>query len=759
MTDPVRTRRAWLLPMATLALIAGILLGRSASSWQGPAVGLAAGLLYTILTKGRKRTIGTMLVVLFFGSLISWHAYNPPVPAEGTCLVSGVVTQEVELRENMQVRTRLSEVTIDGQPWSRHAYWSFYLREDETLPQELTPGARVTMEAQVYHLSGADNPEGYSFREAQLQSGVTFGVYGADGLTFPQGGFSLPGMTARIRHLLTRRLLTVMGSEAGAYAAAMLLGERAFLPEEDLVAFRHLGISHILSVSGFHVGVLSAMLALMMKPLRQSPKTQLLLRTALLAAYCMLTGGHAPVIRATLLTLLWETARIRHRQALPLHGLCCAAALQLLFNPTLLTGASFQLTYGAMLGLLLIRPRLDRLVPQGHSRMRRFWRALSASIAVQLGILPAQLYWFGSLPLLSLVCNLFVLTLTTGLMALYWLTLGLLWLPGVNAALGWLSAQATGLLLAGVRLLGSSDAFTLWVRRPGAVFLLGWLLLVLGLIAMPPKRFRRLQRRLVLIGTALALFILVPLPHRETTYIQFSVGEADAALLHDMDRVIVIDTGEDGQALAGYLHARRLTVDTLILTHLHTDHAGGVQALLDKGVPVRECCLPADAFVPAIDPGLTELLQQLAADGTTFRFLGRGDVIETPSGTLTALWPVPGRTRPLQDANHASLTLLASLRGTTMLLTGDLTTLYEGYAAHPADVLKAAHHGSDSSTSAGFIDAVSPQLILLSCGNEKRVTSLVGRSGDTPLYSTEISGAITLRFDEGSFRVYPCLAD
>lgn len=759
MTDPVRPRHAWLLPMATLALMAGILLGRSAASWQGPALGLAAGLLYTLLTQRGKRTIGTMLVVLFFGSLTSWAAFHPVIPAEGDYLVTGVVSQEVELRENMQVRTRLSDVTLNGQPWRHSAYWTYYLREDEALPAALTPGAHVTLTARAYPLSGQENPEGYNFRETQLQQGTAFGLYGADGLTIGDGSFSLAGFTAYLRHMLTGQLLSVMGKEAGAYASAMLLGDRSWLPEEDAAAFRNLGVSHILSVSGYHVGVLSAMLAFLMQPLHCSRKMRLLLRSVVLAGYCLLTGGHAPVIRAALLTFLWESAHIRRRQALPLHGLCCAAFVQLLFDPTQLTGASFQLTYSAMLGLLVIRPGLDRLVPPGRWRRSWLWRAFSASLAAQLGLLPAQLYWFSSLPLLALVTNLFIMTLTTGLMALYWVTLALLWLPGVNTALGWLADLATGLLLSGVRLLGSTDAATLWVRRPDVVFLLGWVLLVIGLAAMPPRRFRPLQCRLALIGLTMTLCILLPLPHEETTYLQFSVGEADAALLHDRDTVIVIDTGEDGHALAGYLQSRRLSVDTLILTHLHADHAGGLRALLDRGIPIRQCCLPVDALIPAIDPGLTDMLDELGAQGTSFRYLARGDMIRTPSGTLTALWPAADSTRPLQDANHRSLVLLAELRGTTMLLTGDLTSLYEGYAAPAADILKAAHHGSDSSTSPAFLAAVDPQLILLSCGQASREASLAARSGGVPLYSTETSGAITIRFDAGSFRVYPFLAD
>ena len=98
----------------------------------------------------------------------------------------------------------------------------------------------------------------------------------------------------------------------------------------------------------------------------------------------------------------------------------------------------------------------------------------------------------------------------------------------------------------------------------------------------------------------------------------------------------------------------------------------------------------------------------LRAAGTEIRYLGRGDVLPLPSGSVTVLWPEKGGTRPGRDANNYSLASLLSLQGVTVLQTGDLTGTYEGYAAVRADLLKAAHHGSPFSTSPEFLSAVNP---------------------------------------------------
>lgn len=154
---------------------------------------------------------------------------------------------------------------------------------------------------------------------------------------------------------------------------------------------------------------------------------------------------------------------------------------------------------------------------------------------------------------------------------------------------------------------------------------------------------------------------------------------------------------------------------------------------------------------------VSELLTALEATGTEIVCVSRGDVITTPNAELTVLWPQAGAVRPGQTANDTCLALHADILGTTMLLAADLTSRYEMYASVPADILKAAHHGSESSTSQTFLAAVDPQIILLSCGSEEREAAFIPRAGDVPVYSTNTSGAITIRFAEDAFTVETCL--
>jgi competence protein ComEC len=192
----------------------------------------------------------------------------------------------------------------------------------------------------------------------------------------------------------------------------------------------------------------------------------------------------------------------------------------------------------------------------------------------------------------------------------------------------------------------------------------------------------------------------------------------------------------------------------VVLTHLHADHAMGLRALREDRIPIRVIYLPSGAKEAAVHPDVLALLEELAAEGTEIRFLSAGDTLPLPSGALEVLWPEKGRTRPGQDANMYSLTARLTLKGTSLLHTGDLDGRYEMYAAAPSDLLKVAHHGSQSSSSEAFLASVRPQTALLSCGDAERKARFRERlDPETALFATPVHGLLTVRFEEGGYTV------
>ena len=748
-------QRSWLLPPATLMLIAGILVGRSTVSPWWAFFGCVPLLAGIFLLKDRLRFIGCLLLSLALGVVCGSLAWHPSLPPEGGYEVRGVVSEEVRYGSFGHVSVELSDVTLDGREFSSGAYWTFYA-DDGEISADLRPGKMVEFRADLYIPSGAENPDGYDFREDLLRRGITVGLYGKEDLTVSDPSFfSFSGWTASFRHSLTDALTDRMGEEAGAYTAALLLGQRAMVPSEDRAAFARLGVAHILSVSGFHVGILAGILGLVFRLLRLRPGVRFALYAVVLAFYSALCGFSQPVVRASLLLLVVFGGKLLNRPRVGLHSLCAVLYIMLLRSPAQLTGVSFQLTFAAVLGLTLITPGISARNPFQRRFPKALWNAAAVVLGAQLGVLFPQLYYYQKLPLLGFLVNIPVTAYASALIALDWVILIFLPVPGLSDLLSGAGSAAISLLTWIVRSLAGLPGITVWTPAPTRFTAIGILLVFAALCAML-RLSRRIRVVLLAAGAALTVFSLFPAPHAATEYIQLSVGNADAAVLWDQDRVIVLDTGEEDGVVSSFLRRRRLTPDAVILTHLHADHAGGLRSMISDGIPIRLVCLPAGAEDQAVQEDILSLLAELRASGTEICCLGRGDELPLPSGSLAVLWPEAGKTRRNQDANHYSLVSLIRLKGVTMLHAGDITGLYEMYSAVSADILKAPHHGSSGSSSPEYLDAVSPDVVILSCDGASRHADYAERLPEgVALYSTAVSGAVTLRFEDQSFTVVP----
>lgn len=742
------------MPCAALLMMAGIALGFQAPTSAMPMLCVSAALAGLLLL-GRRRTraAGCLLLTFLLGAALGIRTANPMLPPEGDAQVTGVVAGEVDFRaEKGQVRVILRDVTLNGERIASGAYWTFYLKADEKIPVCLTPGARISMTAEVYHPQGQRNPHGYDFRQALRQKNILIGLYGAAKLQALPDGLSLYGLAARFNHRMAQTLRDVCGEKAGQLASAVLLGMRDEVPDEEQEQFRRLGIAHILSVSGFHVGVLVALLALLMMPVKHR-RLRMALTLPMLLAYAFLTGGNAPAVRAVLLWAIVCWGRIRHKRVLMPHVLCASAMIQLLFAPAQLFSASFQMTYGVMAAICGITAQTAP-----NAQKKRGWKGkmlslLSVSAAAQFGVLLPELYWFGRVPLLGIAVNVLLVAGMNVLLLLDWVTLLLTPIPWLAALPGAATRAVSEGFLHLVNALGRF-APTLWTRQPDAWVILGWLLVFAALLPFGKSRNRWQNRKkrlpMLAAGAVLMATILLPAPFSGTEYMQLDMGDADAAVLRQEKHVLVVDAGEYGGDLASYLRAEHLPVDLLVLTHLHSDHAGGVRELLDEGIPIRQCVMPSGALEADFDEEVLPLLARMEANGTVIETVRRGDILQWAEGKLTVLFPPEGFSA--SNANDGSMALLVEAAGVKLLLTGDLSARYGQYAAVSADVVKAAHHGSKNGTTQAFLDESAPSAVLVSTKRENAADYLRSIT-DADVYSTLESGAIIIRMADSCFTI------
>lgn len=236
---------------------------------------------------------------------------------------------------------------------------------------------------------------------------------------------------------------------------ALLTGDRSSLSRETVQAFRGSGASHLLALSGLHMGILYLLLSRLLWPLGNSPAArQFRYWLILLAAgsFTLVTGASPSLVRAFLFIGLRETALLLGRPRDPLRTLSTALLIQLVLSPSVLSSTGFQLSYLAMAGIFLLYPRLEAWYPKGlrFDPLRRIWQAAALSISCQVFTGPLAWYRFHTFPQFFLLTNLLAMPLTTLLMGTAVATIALQALGG-----------CPGLLIAATDLLCRALVFIL----------------------------------------------------------------------------------------------------------------------------------------------------------------------------------------------------------------------------------------------------------------------------------------------------------
>ena len=221
----------------------------------------------------------------------------------------------------------------------------------------------------------------------------------------------------------------------GPLVKALLTGDKSDVTKEITEIFRDSGASHILALSGLHLGVLYLILARLTSPLGNSPWARKLRYSLIIVAalfYSIMTGATPSIIRAFLFITINETARLLGRKREPVRVLLAALTIQLAIRPDVIASVAFQLSYMAMAGIFLLYPTLERIYPTSSgSKLSRFnpfrkiWNAAMLSISCQVFTGPIAWHYFHTFPKYFIMTNLIALPLTSAIMTLSVATIAL----------------------------------------------------------------------------------------------------------------------------------------------------------------------------------------------------------------------------------------------------------------------------------------------------------------------------------------------
>jgi competence protein ComEC len=573
-----------------------------------------------------------------------------------------------------------------------------------------------------------------------------------------------------------------------------LLGEKLGLSPEIEDLFRRAGATHLLVVSGLHLAMVGGLFYFFFRILF-SLWPPLLLRIsvrkwAFLAAlfpiifYASLVGFSPSVLRSVVTVFFLGALLLLSRQRDAFSILILVAFSLLLFQPLVLFDLSFQLSFLSVASMILFVPRWETFLRRRSEFFAKPWikrplEILLASLAVQIGLFPVLVQQFHQISWVSLPANLVLVpTFSLFIMPLGMLGMFCSWLfpteaPFVFKGVVWLLKP----LLSYLQLLTSfPGCYPYW---PGFNFS-QTSFYYLGLFAfLLPFSFRYKKRVMVFLLILNLGSWIFPLLwdrwDRSLTLTFLDVGQGDSTLIRlpHGKRVLIdgggipsspFDMGE--QVLLPYFLSKNIgRLDTVILTHPHPDHYGGLKSVMEALHP-KEFLWNGEMVE---DPWFQEFLndvrrlkiptRRLDASIPPFSWEGvRWEVLHPSAGGFHDKKPSSG------SVNNHSLVMQLNDRGLNILLTGDLQSegedeLLKNNKVSPAFVLKVPHHGSDTSSTPAWVSAVCPRIALIGVGRDNRFRfprdEVVRRyeAMGTRIFRTDRDGEINLRWDGSELKV------
>lgn len=643
-------------------------------------------------------------------------------------------------------------------------------RTFESLPE---PGDSICFEAQWHPVTPPTVPGAFDTREWLRSQG--FAAYGKfRHWTSWRGKWTAERSFYAFRQWIKRRFEAHLDPAETGLLLGLLAGDRSGIPDAIRNDFQRTGLVHVLAISGFHVVLLAGILSVFLKATRLPHKAANIIAIALLFIYVPVTGGSPAVKRAVLMFAIPQLGTMFGKPANTFNSLGVALLFILLPDPSLLWNTGFQLSATATAGILLGNScNPFKSVPEGL-RKSSLWKLAEGyvlsptyvTLCATLATAPFLIHHFKTLSPLAWLGNIIIVPLVSwgmqaGLFAL---------LSPIEPMCDIFCAAAEFFLRMAsflTRLLSDSSgaAITVGPFSPAILLLLGALFALLPAIRKNAiaKRFAILC--LLLFSVIFCVQGYMRISHPSWNLALIDVGQGDSILLTTPSgKHILVDSGDRSKRDMGkdvivpfLRHSGIQRLDALVITHPDLDHFGGASSIL-RTFPVKEVWINECSRTEAKEDW-QKTIATAADREIPIRDIGRGFTWTERHFEIQAVHPNPKSTAGLKcsDANQGSITLRAHGLGHSAMLTGDLTAAGEkeilaSDANIRSDILKLGHHGSKTSSSAPFLDAVAPRLALISSGRKNRFRhpskQVIERldSLHIPYLNTATSGTVFVTF-------------
>jgi competence protein ComEC len=620
----------------------------------------------------------------------------------------------------------VTESIIKGYEWRQNYRIRLYGEPGIMIAE----GQRLRGTLRLYEFPERRNPHEFDYGGWLIRQGISAHGELVSVTSIEEGS---TGGWNRYRSRVQANVDRVFSGDQAPMAKALLLGYKGDLAPEIRQQFSRSGLSHIMAVSGLHVGFVVAPFWLIIPWLwriKHGKWVGLIMLTLLLFGYAGLTGFSASVSRASLMAWLITYGKLFHKVRNSINLTAVAASVLLLINPGQLMNIGFQLSFSAVFIILLVLPEVQRVIPDAYrfGKKGALISVILVSVVVQAGLFPILVWYFGEFSIAGPVANALVLPVLS-----FTVPAGLLFailapvhdgviqagiLP-VQYSLEWIQWVASA--------IGSREESFITINVRSVWLFLIWLCIILftASLRIPSIRFKWLIMTLISINGFLIEQTLIKNEKRVLKVTFLDVGQADAVHIRTPDgKHLLSDAGRwspfsnsGERVLLPYFREKGITrLDAVILSHPHADHIGGMPDLIREmeiGV-IYQSDYDYDSVIYRTYMNLAR--QKEIPVLTPYA----GDIIDIDESIrLFVLGPENDGRRP-SNPNNRSLVFRLDYGVTSFLFTGDAETDQEREIAMRygdllnTDVYKAGHHGSNTSSTELLLNYVQPEYTVAS---------------------------------------------
>lgn len=734
------------------------------NGWQLYAAGGVLLLALAWLFAARKQKYfrrGLLILLPLAVSLAYFAGYDHMVrqPIENRCGAASDFTATVCDWPQATERGARVTVELEGYRWARAVLYG----EAELLAAR--PGDTVTGTAQWQSAAHFDSDDVTHFNAR----GVYALLYGREDVRLSAGdGDALRWLPQRAGKAFREKVAAIWDdARVSGFLTAELTGDKSAMDDGDYLAMQETGLAHLFAVSGLHCAFLVTLLALLI-----SRRQRLLCAVTipLLLFYMVMVGMSPSVVRACIMQIFLLIAPLFRRGSDPLTSLAAALLVILLCNPFAAASVSLQLSFSATLGMVLLSPRLYKLLTGWYKGKCRPLRAalcfvaanLSATLSAVVFTAPLTAWYFRIFVLVAPLSSLLAVPAAgwSFMAAFVTVLLGFVWLP-LASLLGWISWALVRYILWIANGMMSWRYHAVYFTNPYLVY---WLLFLyaafIGCAATPDgKRKYLLASALSVLTLTAAIWVnRQDYQYGVLTALTLDVGQGESVILTSGGETALVDCGssnsykDPGGLAADTLHSMGVReLSAVVVTHYHADHTNGLYEVLRR-IPVQTIYLPdiEDEY------GVRERLVSLAEEkGAQVTYVTK-ETADTLGDTVLTIYP------PVQsggDLNELGLTALASAGDFDLLITGDMSgstekKLVETYALPDIEVLVVSHHGSRYSSNIRFLKSVTPEAAVISVGDnnyghpsEETLQRLLAVGAD--IWRTDQQGTIRITVNGG----------